>query len=150
MSDPEPRATFDPALPTARDRMRFDLADTDVNRAKAETADPLTLPVDDAIYDGVLARRGNDERLALIDLADALYSRYAQEPSRAEISNVESAEWKNRLDGWKALATRLRGEIATETQQARGSFTVLRPTRPGQQPGGEYYAGGRCPIDQEW
>lgn len=144
--------TFDPALTSAKDRMRFDLGDTNVGVVKAAGADPLQLPVDDAVYAGVLARRGGDERLATVDLADALINKYAQMETKASVEGVESAEWTNRLVGWRALTTRLRGELASEapTVAGRGSFSVARPTRPGRDCGGEYYAGGRPPLDREY
>jgi len=53
--------TFDPALTTSKDRMRFALGDTGVATPKAADADALLLPVDDAVYAGALAYRGNDE-----------------------------------------------------------------------------------------
>lgn len=144
--------TFDPALTSAKDRMRFDLGDTNVGVVKAAGADPLQLPVDDAVYAGVLARRGGSERLASIDLAEALIAKYAQMETKASVEGVESAEWANRLVGWRALTTRLRGELAAEapTVAGRGSFSVARPTRPGCEPGAEYYAGGRLPLDREY
>jgi hypothetical protein len=145
-------ATFDPALLTARDRMRFDLGDTNVGATKAAGADALALPVDDAVYAGVLARRGGDERLACIDLAEALIAKYAQAETKASVDGVESAEWANRLVAWRTLAQRLRGEIAAEapTVAGRGSFSVVRAHRPGHEPGAEYYAGGRPPLDRDY
>jgi hypothetical protein len=145
-------ATFSPALATARDRMRFDLGDTNVGAVKAAGADPLALPVDDAVYDGALARRGGSERQALIDLAEALIAKYAQLETKASVEGVESAEWGNRLTAWRALATRLRGELASEapTTPGRGSFSVTRPTRPGREGGAEYYASGREPLERDY
>jgi hypothetical protein len=144
--------TFDPALLTPRDRLRFDLGDTDVSAVKPAGADVLALPVDDSVYAGVLARRGNDERQATIDLADALIAKYAQMETKASVDGVESAEWGNRLAAWRALSTRLRGEVAAEapTVAGRGSFSVARPHRPGCERGAEYYAGGRPPLDRDY
>lgn len=145
-------ATFDPAMLTPKDRMRFDLGDTDVNAAKATGADPLQLPVDDAVYAGALARRGNDEAKATLDLAEALIAKYAQMETKAAVEGVESAEWGNRLTAWRTLATRLRAEIAAAapTVAGRGSFSVARPTRPGRGPHAEYYAAGREPLDRDY
>lgn len=145
-------ATFDPALTSARDRMRFDLGDTNVGLVKPAGTDPLQLPVDDAVYAGVLARRGDNERLATIDLGEALIAKYAQLETRAAVEGVESAEWGNRLAAWRATVARLRAELAAEapTVAGRGSFSVARPTRPGREPGAEYYAGGREPLDRCW
>jgi len=106
--------SFDPALSTPRDWLRFQLGDTNVYIEKADDADPLTLPVDDAVYDGVLARHSGDERLSAIYLSEAFIAKYAQMPNQAAITNVKSAEWRYRLDAWKALSARLRAEIATE------------------------------------
>jgi hypothetical protein len=145
-------ATFNPAQTSARDRMRFDLGDTNVGVVKAAGADPLALPVDDAVYDGVLARRGGNERQATIDLAEALIAKYAQLETKALVEGVVSAEWANRLVGWRALTTRLRGELASEapTVAGRGSFSVTRPTRPGREGHAEYYASGREPLERDY
>lgn len=143
MSD---RASFDPTLSTAKDRMRLLLGDTDVQRAKAVDADVMALPVDDAVYLGILAGQSQDERRATIALADALVVKHSQQETKASIDGVESAEWGNLLAGWREVASRLRAEIAAEaaaeTARQRAGFRVLRPTRGGEQ-GGEYHAGGR-------
>jgi hypothetical protein len=145
-------ATFDPALLTSRDRMRFDLGDTNVGAVKPAGADPLALPADDAVYAGVLARRGNDERLATLDLADALIAKYAQLETKASVDGVESAEWANRLAAWREGVARRRAKVAAAapTVPGRGSFSVARPTRPGRECGAEYYAGGRPPLDRDY
>lgn len=153
MSEPTPPATFNPALLTALDRLRFDLGDTNVGRAKPADADPLQLPVDDAVYAGVLARRGDDEDLAYIDLGDALIAKYAQMETKAAVEGVESAEWGNRLAGWREGVARRRAMVAAAapTTPGRGSFSVARATRPGCEPGAEYHAGGRPPLDRgDW
>ena len=145
--------TFEPSLATARDRLRFDLGDTNVGVVKPAGADPLQLPADDAVYDGVLARRGNDERRATLDLAEALIAKYAQLETKAAVEGVESAEWGNRLAAWRELAKRLRGELAAEEAAAPGggSFRVMRPHRPGDARRAEYVADGRPPLDRcEW
>jgi hypothetical protein len=145
-------ATFDPDLLTARDRLRFDLGDTNVGAVKPAGADALTLPVDDAVYAGVLARRGGDERLATLDLVRALIAKYAQAETKAAVEGIESAEWANRLVAWRALESRLAGEVAAAapTVAGRGSFSVVRAHRPGCEPGAEYYAGGRPPLDRDY
>ena len=145
-------ATFNPALLTARDRMRFDLGDTNVAVEKDDDADPLSLPVDDAVYAGVLARRGNDERQATLDLADSLIARYAQLETKATVDGVVTAEWGNRLAAWRALADRLRAAIASEapTVAGRGSFSVARAHRPGREGAAEYHGAGRDPLDRSW
>ena len=42
-----------------------------------------------SVYAGVLARRGGDERLACIDLAEALIAKYAQMETKASVDGVE-------------------------------------------------------------
>jgi hypothetical protein len=145
-------ATFDPALLTARDRLRLRLSDTDVGAAKSTGADPLALPVDDAVYAGALALHGNDERMAGLELVRALIGKYAQMETKASVDGVESAEWANRLVAWRALETRWATEIAAEapTVAGRGSFSVARAHRPGCEPRAEYYAGGRPPLDRDY
>jgi hypothetical protein len=145
--------TFDPALATARDRLRFDLGDTHVGATKAAGADVLALPVDDAVYAGALARRGGDEDLAYIDLADALIAKYAQMETKASVDGVESAEWANRLAAWREGVARRRAKVAAAapTVPGRGSFSVARAHRPGCERAAEYYAGGRPPLDRgDW
>jgi len=123
-------ATFDPALPAALDRMRLALGDTNTGAAKPAGADPLQLPVDNAIYTGLLAYHGQDERAATVALADALIARYSQEPTKAALDGLESAEWAARLRGWETLAARLRAEVSADqartARAASGSgLTVL-------------------------
>lgn len=116
---PDAIATYRAALPTARDRLRFAVGDTNVAAALLV----------DVTYDAILAGVNNDERLATVVVCDALISRYAQEPTRAEITGVESAEWRDRLSAWKGLAARLRAEATQEATRAQGTFSVQRPQR---------------------
>lgn len=117
--------TFDPALSTARDRLRFALGDTNVSATKS-VADALALPADDAIYDGVLSYHGNDERKAGIALADALIARYSQEPTKVNLTNVEQAEWVGRLQAWRDYAGRMRAEVASVAATSTGTTVVTQ------------------------
>lgn len=139
--------TFDSTLSTARDRMRLALGDTNTGVAKASGTDPMQLPVDDSIYAGLLAYHGNDERKTTLALAEALIAKYAQEPNKATLNNVQSAEWANRLQSWVTTATRLRAEIASAAPRSTGT-TVLTQRRDGTGRG-EYRRRDGCHPEEE-
>lgn len=141
--------TFNPALLSATDRMRFTLGDTNVNLEKPAGADPMLLPADDDVYLGVLAMEGNDERAATLAMAEAFIAKYALEPTKADISEFESAEWRTRLDAWKAVASRLRGKIDAEVKQLVGTFSIRKVHRSEERTG-EYYAGLYRRLYEEW
>lgn len=92
-------ATYDNTLPTAKDRMRFALGDTNV-------AAPLE---QDETYAAALAQNG--EKLGQAVMAEALAARYAQRPDSLS-SDGDSITWRERVKTWLALATRLRAEVA--------------------------------------
>lgn len=88
-------ATYNPALSTPLDRLRFALGDTDV-----------TVPLlPDATYAAVLEAQGNDERAAVVALARSLLAREAQNPTRQTAADGQSVEFGTRLAGWQALLT---------------------------------------------
>lgn len=116
-------ATYDAALTTARDRMRFLLGDTD-------TSAPL---LDDTTYDTLLSTVGETEGTA--QAAEALASRYAQEPDQIGLGGDLQAQWRERVKTWLALAARLRG-TAQAAAQAAGWGT--RRAHRGDCDAGEY------------
>jgi osmotically-inducible protein OsmY len=106
-------ATFDNTLPTARDRARYQLGDTNV-------AAPLE---QDATYDANLALYG--DALAIAVMAEALASRYAQQPSSIG-SQGDSIAWGERIRTWLALAQRIRDEQSVSGAAGAGSLVGTR------------------------
>lgn len=94
-------ATFNAALSSQRDRLRFALGDTD-------TEAPL-LP--DETYDAALEQQGSYP-LAGALLAEALAARYAQEPDSVAISGELTVSWRVRVQTWLGLAAKWRAEAA--------------------------------------
>lgn len=123
----EPAATYHEALDRPLDRLRYLLGDFDV-------AAPL-LP--DVTYAAVLAQQFGDERLAVIQLAGGLVTKYAQVATSTSIGGI-SVSFATRITGWRDLITRLTAEIAAATGAAQQSFDVLRPQRPGDTDRAEY------------
>lgn len=95
--------TYNPALTSATDRLRFMLGDID-------TAELLP----DATYAAVITTSGDDERAAAITLANGLIARFAHLPTQVDNTGGARVTWQNRLAGWQALITRLQAEIAAE------------------------------------
>lgn len=97
-------ATYDNTLPTAKDRIRHQVADTDM-------ANPLR---PDEEYLAALANAGsatNAEALATLAMAQSLASEYAQLPTT--ISDDGTAlSWSDRVKTWLALVSRIEGEVA--------------------------------------
>ncbi|MBI1756193.1 MAG: hypothetical protein HYR64_03700 [Fimbriimonas ginsengisoli] len=94
--------SFDPSLHAPRDHARLALGDTDA-------ASPL---LDDETLDAKLSSSGYLEAVA--QLAEALATRFAQEPDRySEGQAGLSAQWTQRIAAWRKLAEDCRsGRIA--------------------------------------
>ena len=88
-------ATFDPTLPSARDRLRLLLGDYD-------TANALR---DDETYDGAIAAYGEPGAAAY--LADGLAAEYAQYPVTTSADGT-SLDFSERVKTWQALAATMR------------------------------------------
>lgn len=112
-------ATFDARLPTAKDRLRFALGDTDVTQPAAQ----------DETYVAVLALHAADEQLAAIQMADSLILRYAQQPDVVDVDGAIKVSWRDRLPAWRELAARLRAITgapgATATYIQGGNLTTV-------------------------
>lgn len=126
--------SYDAALVTARDRLRFAVGDT--------VADEVLL--DDETYDAVLAWHGDNEDTATRAIASALLARYAREPDRIEDDLGLQVIWQNRLKGWQQLASATAASSATAS-----GFRTRSPSR-GDRDGAEHYAGCRLPMDQSY
>lgn len=99
---------YDPTLDTPLDRLRFQLGDTD---SAAEL-----LP--DGTYTAVLLAQDDDETAAALALLDGLIAKFAQMPSKVATDKGASVEWRDRLEAWRALRTRLLAVVAEATQVA--------------------------------
>lgn len=116
-------ATYDPALPTKKDHIRFALGDTDV-----------TAPMmgDDAIL-AKLSLFSYPEALA--QCAEALISLFGQQPDSFSESGGVSFKWGARLESWKLIVESARtGNIATPgaRRKARsvGAIGAMQPGIP--------------------
>ncbi len=103
-------ATFDQALPTAKDRVRRALGDADITDAIRQ----------DEEYAAQLART-TDERETIAIMAEGLAAEYARKPD--SLSDADgSISWRERVKTWLELAKRMRdgmaGEIAVGSQTA--------------------------------
>lgn len=125
-------ATFDLNLPTARDRMRFALGDTNVAAALEQ----------DETYAATLTLHG--EPLGTAVMAEALAARFAQEPDSVGIDGALSVSWRDRVKTWLALAQRIRTElvvgsgIAGAIAGTRGTATTSEYVRSA---GGTWWTG---------
>lgn len=109
--------SFDPSLPSVRDRLRLQLGDTSGNAATELLADE--------IYDAVYAYHGNNESKALLALAESLIAKFSQTASRINLGDMEFS-WRDRMLAWKGIVVKFQG-IATAV--GGGGFVVQRPSR---------------------
>lgn len=121
-------ATYDETLPTAKDRMRLLLGDTDV------------LPVENALlsdetYGALLAQHPEAEATARA--AEGLALRYAQEPDSVSIDG-DSYSWRDRVKSWMELAKRLRASASSVAATVDKRGFVVSVTRDGDPERGEY------------
>jgi hypothetical protein len=109
-------ATYNPAHPTARDRVRANLGDTDV--VPAENA----LHTDEHM-DAVLTAYG--EALGQSALAHELWARFAQDPSSVGLTGL-SVSFANLLEVWAELA---KPWLAYQQRLAGDTTATLTPAR---------------------
>lgn len=105
--------TFDPALLTARDRVRFQLGDTDM-------AKPL---IPDETYDAQIAWYGGDEQKAARELARGLIAEYGRKPVNIKAGSVQ-VDYRERLTVWRGIVGRI--DIAVG---GGGSLSSIRTSR---------------------
>ena len=96
-------ATFNSGLLTATDRVRLLLGDVPEGGVTGTVTSPLLQ--DDTIA-AMLVKYPYNE--ACRQLAISLMSQYAAEPDKYEEGNGKRLEWRNRLDGWKAILKELK------------------------------------------
>lgn len=96
-------ATFASALTTAKDRVRLLLGDVPEGGVSGTVTSPL---LQDDTIEAMLATHPYNE--ACRQLAISLMSQYAAEPDKYEEGNGKRLEWRNRLEGWKAIIRELK------------------------------------------
>ncbi len=109
-------ATYDPSLPTARDRLRLALSDTDT----------IAAYFPDETYDGALISCGNDENEALMVLARALQVKLSQLPTESQIG-PDTHIYGNRVKGVGAIVSGGSGGGGIDLTPKR--IGVARPVR---------------------
>jgi len=116
--------SYDPGLPSAKDRVRLAVGDTD-------GANPLRQ--DETINALVLA---HGEAEATAKLAEGLATQYAQQPDSVDLGGL-AVTWKDRVKAWLELAARTRDEAAATAAAAGGATASLATTR-GEELAAEY------------
>lgn len=106
--------TYDPALSTDRDWMRYRLGDTD-------DANPIA---PDATYDAVLAD-ADDWRLAAARMARSFASTYASKPQGLTADDGSGLRYGDRAKAWLSIAAELEAE-ASRLNRGLWTATVTR------------------------
>lgn len=114
-------ATFDPTLPTARDRIRLLIGDHTFG------GDPTAALRQDETIDSALLLTG-DYRLATAELADGLAAEYGQEPDSFTATGDMAISWRDRVKAWENLSARMRRAVDAETS-IRDGFRAVTPRR---------------------
>lgn len=114
--------SFDPSLPTVRDRLRLQLGDT--------TGVEATEFMSDATYDAVYAYNGNKEPETLLALAEGMIAKFSQSASRINLGDMEFS-WRDRMKAWSAIVQKFEGIAASA---GGGGFTIMRPSRDDEVP----------------
>jgi hypothetical protein len=125
--DPAGTFTYDSALPTARDRMRHALGDTDATA-------PLRW---DETYAALLAL--HDEPTATAIMARSLANQFGQQPSSVNIPGALAVSFTDRVKAWLQTAQSVE---ETLTELGAGGYVVTRAERsdlPADDDGSEYY-----------
>lgn len=106
-------ATYDPTLPTAKDRVRYALGDTNVAAALEQDE---TYVANLTLY---------SESLAIAVMAEALAARFAQKPDSFGTDGL-NVTWRERVKTWLALATTMRANATAAAGSAASSFVATR------------------------
>ena len=95
--------SYDPALPTARDRARLAIGDTDgANQLRQ-----------DETIDALVAAHGEAEATAR--LAEGLATQFGRQPGSVAIPGGPTVSWGDRVRAWTALAGAMRTAAAVGT-----------------------------------
>ena len=122
-------ATFNPALASARDRMRLQLGDTGtVPVGYVSGAYDITKPdLLDSTYDSALAQNGTEIE-ATINLAQALIGRFAREAEKITIG-PDIFDYSGRTRSLQNLINRLRAGQVAQLGQTRRKMRSHLPCR---------------------
>jgi hypothetical protein len=113
--------SFDPSLPSVRDRLRLQLGDTDEG----------TELLPDDTYDAVYAYHGNSEAATLVALAESLIAKFSQAASRINLGDMEFS-WRDRMTAWKAIIEKFEGISAGV---GGSGFVIRKPSRDDEETG---------------
>ncbi len=109
-------ATYDETLPTAKDRMRLQLGDTEVSPEENAL-------LSDETYTALLVQFVTEPE-ATARAAESLALRYAQEPDSVSISG-DSYSWRDRVKSWLELARRLRAGATAAASVVSAAAVVV-------------------------
>lgn len=128
--------TYDPALPTSRDRVRLQIADTD-------PAAPLR--PDETIV-ALIAAVGEVGAIAV--LAESLANEFAQRPDSLG-ANGRTIAWSQRVTAWQKTAAAAQAQIAAAAAvpDVIAGLNTMRPVRSDIATRAEYV---REPGDFRW
>ena len=122
-------ATFNPALASARDRMRLQLGDTGTPPTGYATGAYDIIKPDflDATYDSALTQNGSEVE-ATINLAQALIGRFAREAEKVTIG-PDTFDYSSKTRSLQALINRLRASQTAQQGQASRKMHSHQPYR---------------------
>lgn len=112
--------TYDPLLPTTRDRIRLIVGDT--------SDDEATELFPDETYDAEIARYTN-WKLAAASMAEAAAVKIEQDPTSVNFSGEIAVSWQSRTSALRAAALRLRTEAAAEDAASGNGITSVQLAR---------------------
>lgn len=121
--------SYDPTLPTPRDRVRFTVGDIYSPELRS-----------DAQYDALITQYGETE--AVVRMAESLASEYAQNPSSVNVGGV-SVSYSALVSNWQAIAKKYAEGIPSGG--GNGLFTSGQVERVGMSP--TYRGQYRRPLD---
>jgi hypothetical protein len=120
-------ATFDLALPTAKDRLRRALGDADTTAALRQ----------DEEYAAVLTQFAGNETAALVEMASGLATEYAQKPD--SVSDEDGAiTWKDRVPTWLKIAATGRADLLKAAEVVTGKAVSVAVMRDHDEAHSEY------------
>lgn len=122
-------ATFNPALASARDRMRLQLGDTGTPPTGYVSGayDIIKPDLLDSTYDSALAQNGTEIE-ATINLAQALIGRFAREAEKVTIG-PDTFDYSSKTRSLQALINRLRASQTAQQGQASRKMHSHQPYR---------------------
>lgn len=118
--------TYDSALPTARDRIRHTLGDTDPTK-------PLRY---DETYDAALLYYA-DETLATAKIARALATQFGRNPTSVSVPGGPSVSYGDRVRTWLDTAKQLEEAVASGGLFATSTYSEFVLSRPGMSDGAQ-------------